>query len=227
MIKAILFDLDGTLLNRDDSVNKFIDVQYERLNKWVGHVSKEKYMTRFIELDRQGYVWKDKVYQQLVDDLEIAHVGWEYLLEDYINEFKNNCVPFPHLHGVLEELRSSNFVLGMITNGYGQFQMDNIKSLGIESYFETILISEGEGIKKPNPEIFRRALNKLNVAPSQSIFVGDHIENDIWASENIGMKGIWKRDSQWDKMRTDFMIDDLSELPRIVKEINNEGMSLK
>ena len=74
MINAVLFDLDGTLLNRDESVKKFIDKQYERLNESVGHIPKEKYMTRFIELDSRGYVWKDKVYQQLVDELEITEV---------------------------------------------------------------------------------------------------------------------------------------------------------
>ena len=227
MIKAILFDFDGTLLNRDDSVKKFIEEQYERLNQWVGHVSKEKYMTRFIELDSGGYVWKDKVYQQLVEELEITHVSWEDLLKDYINEYKNHCVPFPHLHDMLDELRSSDIALGMITNGYGKFQMDNIKALGIENYFETILVSEWEGVKKPNPKIFRRALKRLNVVPSQSIFVGDHIENDIRASENVGMKGIWKRTFQWDKAQTELMIDDLVELPLIVREINKKSMPSK
>lgn len=63
MIKAVIFDLDGTLLNRDESVKKFIDNQYERLNKRVNHIPKDEYITRFIELDNRGYVWKDKVYQ--------------------------------------------------------------------------------------------------------------------------------------------------------------------
>lgn len=45
---------------------------------------------------------------------------------------------------MLEELKSSNFLLGIITNGYGQFQMDNIKALGIEQYFDVILVSEWE-----------------------------------------------------------------------------------
>lgn len=83
MIKAVIFDLDGTLLNRDESVRKFIDNQYERLNKWVGHIPKEKYITRFIELDNRGYVWKDKVYQQLVGELDITEIPWEGLLQDY------------------------------------------------------------------------------------------------------------------------------------------------
>lgn len=157
MIKAVIFDLDGTLLNRDESVKKFINNQYERLNKWVGHIPKEEYTTRFIELDCRGYVWKDKVYQQLVDEFGIG-VNWESLLQDYISEFKNSCVPFPNLLNMLEDLRKNNLILGIITNGYGQFQLDNIKALGIEEYFQTILVSEWEGIKKPDSQIFKRAL---------------------------------------------------------------------
>lgn len=56
VIKAVLFDLDGTLLNRDESVKMFIERQYDRLYKLVGHIPKEKYMSRFIELDNRGYV---------------------------------------------------------------------------------------------------------------------------------------------------------------------------
>lgn len=49
MIRAVLFDLDNTLLNRDASVKKFIELQYERLQKYIEHIPKEKYITRFIE----------------------------------------------------------------------------------------------------------------------------------------------------------------------------------
>jgi len=215
----VLFDFDGTLLNRDKSVLKFIDMQYDRLNKWVGHIPKEIYITRFIELDSRGFVWKDKVYQQLVNEFNITGVNWEYLLQDYINEFKNNCVPFPNLLIMLEELKRNNIVLGMITNGYGQFQMDNIKALGIEDYFETILVSEWEGLKKPDIQLFKRALNQLNVASNQSVFVGDHPVNDVKASQNVGMKSIWKKDFQWGIADADFIIDDLAEIPIIIKNL--------
>ncbi|WP_391121584.1 HAD family hydrolase [Psychrobacillus sp. L3] len=226
MIRAVLFDLDGTLLDRDESVKKFINDQYKRLHNYLGHISKENYMTRFIELDNHGYVWKDKVYQQLMEEFGIAEIDWEYLLKDYISEFKHHCVPFPNLHGILEELRRNNFVLGMITNGYGQFQMDNIAALGIEKYFEAILVSETEGIKKPNPEIFERALKRLNVNPNESVFVGDHPENDVVAPEHVGMKGIWKKDVQWGTFETNYIVEDLGELLIIIKKLNNES-SLK
>ncbi|MBD1383595.1 HAD family hydrolase [Metabacillus arenae] len=221
MIKAALFDLDGTLLNRDESVKMFIDRQYDRLNKLVGHIPKEKYVTRFIELDNRGYVWKDKVYQQLVDEFNIAGITWESLLQDYLEQFKNNCVPFPNFISMLKGLKSKSIKLGVITNGKGQFQMDNIKALGIEKYFETIIVSEWEGIKKPDPQIFKKALEQLNVSPYESMYVGDHPENDVKAARNVGMKGIWKKDSQWGNVETDFMIDDLAELPLIIERVSS------
>jgi putative hydrolase of the HAD superfamily len=222
MIKAAIFDLDGTLLNRDESVKIFIDRQYERLNKQVGHIPKEKYVKRFIELDKRGYVWKDKVYQQLVGEFNIVNITWEELLQDYISEFKNNCVPFTNLTQMLEELKRSNILLGMITNGYGQFQMDNIRALGIENYFDAILVSEWEGIKKPDPKIFKRALEQLNVLPNQSLFVGDHPDNDVKAAQNVGMKGIWKKDFQWNNVEADFIVDDLEELSLIIENLNKQ-----
>lgn len=219
-----MFDLDGTLLNRDESVKKFIDNQYERLNKWLHHIPKENYISKFIELDNRGYVWKDKVYQQLTEEFEITEVSWEELLQDYINQFKHHCVPFPNLVKMLEELQSNHFSLGIITNGFGQFQMDNIKALGIEPYFETILVSDWEGIKKPDPQLFTRALNQLHVTASESIFVGDHPENDVQASKHVGMKSIWKKDFQWDQVDADFIITDLAEVCLIVDQINKDSI---
>lgn len=220
MFKAALFDLDGTLLNRDQSVELFINEQYERLYELLSHIPKEQYISRFIELDNHGYVWKDKVYQQLIDEFKISSITWEKLLQDYIEEFKHHCVPFPHIHEMLEELKENKIALGMITNGYGQFQMANIKALDIEKYFDVILVSEWEGIKKPNPQIFMNVLKKLNVDPSESVFIGDHPENDVKAAQNVGMKGIWKKDNQWTCVEADAIIEDYLDLPLMLKKLD-------
>jgi len=221
MIKAVLFDLDGTLLNRDESLKCFINNQYERLKKWVGHIPKDQYMKRFIELDNRGYVWKDKVYQQLTKEFHITNLTWRELLDDYRGEFRYNCVPFDQVIQTLDELKSSGIRLGMITNGYGQFQMENIKALGIESYLDVILISEWEGIKKPDPDIFKKDLNRLHVLPEQSVFVGDHPINDVQAAKSLGMTGVWKKDPQWEKVVADYTISDLKELPFCIKALTS------
>jgi putative hydrolase of the HAD superfamily len=214
-----LFDLDGTLLNRDASVKQFIEWQYHRLHEWLGHIPKELYISRFTELDAKGYVWKDKVYQQLVQEFNI-NITWKLLLQDYIDEFQYSCIPLPNLFNMIESLKSSSYRLGIITNGKGLFQMKNMKALGIVTYFDTILVSEWEGIKKPNPDIFRRALKRMKVSPHESLYVGDHPENDVQGAQAVGMYGVWKKDNYRDSVGADFVIDDLSELPMILEKLN-------
>lgn len=129
---------------------------------------------------------------------------------------------FPHIHEMLEELKNNKIALGMITNGYGQFQMDNIKVLNIESNFDVILVSEWEGIKKPDPQIFINALEKLNIEPSESLFIGDHPENDVRAAQSVGMASVWKKDNQWSDVEADAVIDDYLELPVLMKNLNSD-----
>jgi putative hydrolase of the HAD superfamily len=164
------------------------------------------------------------VYQQLVEEFKIK-MTWKELLEDYIQEFRNHCVPFPHLISMLEELKSNNLLLGIITNGYGKFQMDNVKALGIEKYTDLILVSEWEGMKKPDPQIFQRALKKLHISPEETVFIGDHPDNDVKAAQQVGIKGIWKRDDQWKEVEADYIVADLADVPIIIKEINEKNMN--
>lgn len=220
MIKAVVFDLDGTLLDRDSSLKRFIADQFVRLNRFLGHISEKQYIERFIELDAHGYVWKDKVYQQLAEEFKIEGISAEGLLQDYVNEFQNHCIPFQGLKDLLEKLKKRSIRLGMITNGKGQFQMNNIVALGIEDYFDCILISELEGLKKPDPEIFQRALERMGLAANDCLFVGDHPDNDVEAAIKAGMHGVWKKNGQWKSTEADFQIDKLEELLDIISKQN-------
>lgn len=222
MIRAVIFDLDGTILNRDASLNKFVEDQYERYKQAFAHINKNTYIDRFIELDARGYKWKDKVYQQLIDEFLINVLTWEELLDDYISNFQFHCTPFDNVENTLKRLLEDNMSLGMITNGFEVFQMNNLKALGIEPFFQSILVSEREGIKKPNPEIFRRSSEVLQVSMKECLFVGDHPENDVKAAKAVGMTTVWKKDSYWDEVDADFIIEDLGCLPAIVKSINKE-----
>ncbi|SDN65465.1 HAD family hydrolase [Alkalicoccus daliensis] len=219
MIKAVLFDLDGTMLDRNASVQLFLENQFKRFEKQLKGISEEAFIRRFNELEKRGYIWKDVVYQQLVEEYKLTEVTWETLLDDYINEFQHFCVPFDHLVQTLEELKAQGKVLGIISNGIGEFQMNNIESLGIKSYFDVILISAWEGVKKPDPEIFQRAVKKLKLLPEECVFIGDHPENDVVAAMNAGMKGIWKQDEGWNHRKADGVINDLAEIPQVISKL--------
>ncbi|MDQ0177997.1 HAD family hydrolase [Bacillus chungangensis] len=225
-MKAVLFDLDGTLLDRETSIRSFIDDQYKRLSSFFPHVSKQAFMIRFITFECHGYVWKDQVYQQLVKEFSISGVAWEQLFNDYQTSFHQHCTAFPHLTEMLEELKKAGYFLGIVTNGKGDFQMATIRALNIETFFHIIVISEWAGVKKPDPTIFTKALCELGVPAQESIFIGDHVENDIKAAHHVGMKTIWKRNDQWNDVAADAVIDDLIEikmtLQRFQKKINLE-----
>ncbi len=128
MITAILFDLDGTLLDRETSLKQFISTQYNRLPA-LRHISKDNYISRFLELDCHGYVWKDKVYQSLVSEFSIDTLSWQDLLQDYENEFLHSCIPFPNLHSTLITLKTQQYLLGIVTNGLGTFQRRTVQAL--------------------------------------------------------------------------------------------------
>lgn len=111
-------------------------------------------------------------------------------------------------------------MLGIISNGLGQFQNRAIDGLGIRDYFYVILISEIEQVRNPQPEIFQRAVNCLEVAAQGSVFIGDHLEADIMGAKNAEMKAIWKRNSHWlETKKADGTSDDLYEIADVLTRI--------
>jgi putative hydrolase of the HAD superfamily len=222
MVKSVLFDLDGTLLDRDASVDQFIAVQHDRLNAHLNHIPKIDYVTRFIKLDCRGHVWKDKVYQTLVAEFEIEGISWQALLNDYETQFQFHCVPFDFLVEMLKTLKEQGYLLGIVTNGLGHFQTRSIEGLGIQDYFDIMLISEIEKVRKPHLEIFQRAMNRLGVSAQDCVFVGDHPEADILGAKRAKMRTIWKRNTYWDEAKeADAIIDELNEIPLLLKLFNN------
>lgn len=221
MNKSVLFDLDGTLLDRDASVEEFIAIQYDRLHAHLSHIPKTDYTNKFIKLDCHGYVWKDKVYQYLVAEFKIASITWQALLNDYETQFQFHCVPFPHLVEMLNTLQQQGYLLGIISNGRGEFQTKAISGLGIQDYVDVMLISEIEGVRKPATEIFHRAMTRLGVSAQNSVFVGDNPDADILGAKSAGMRTIWKRSSQWmEATGADATIDELNEIPSILKQFD-------
>lgn len=222
MIKAIFFDFDQTIMDRDAAIDHFIHDQYERL--FQSHpINKELFIQQFIKLDDNGYVWKDIVYEKLIREWALPY-SVEQLVADYEENFKKFVVGFENYESILKELKKQGYLLGLITNGRVDFQRNNINQLNLESILDCIVVSDEVGMKKPNKEIFLYALDLLNVSSKEAIYVGDHIINDVQASKAVGMISVLKQDSIIKSLQADFTIHQLDELLDIVQTLRKNSV---
>jgi putative hydrolase of the HAD superfamily len=96
----------------------------------------------------------------------------------------------------LESL-SERCPLVLVTNFYGNMN-SVLKEFGIDRYFAGIVESAVEGVRKPNPDIFRLAVNRLGVLPADAVMIGDSLSKDIIPAMEVGCKTIWLKGEQWE-----------------------------
>jgi putative hydrolase of the HAD superfamily len=87
--------------------------------------------------------------------------------------------------------------LVLVTNFYGNMN-SVLKEFGIDRYFAGIVESAVEGVRKPNPDIFRLAVNRLGVLPADAVMIGDSLSKDIIPAMEVGCKTIWLKGEQWE-----------------------------
>ena len=209
----MVFDLDGTLLDRRRSFERFVRDQWVRFANCLQTADHEQYVQTLIELDRDGYAPRKSLFTGAIARFRIPSGVAETLLDDYRDGFPNACVLFPDAAQTLSCLRTSGLKLGLITNGSIRMQNRKLQCLVLSPLFDTILISDAEGISKPDPRIFHRALDRLNTNPAQAVFVGDHPEVDVAGARAAGMRAIWRRDPSVSRIvEADGVIEELADL---------------
>lgn len=188
-IKAILFDLDDTLLDRKHTFSSFaaalVDTYFRHIDK------KEEIVNKILEIDQDGYKDKTQMFTELLEELP-----WVVKpdLTELMNYYRKNYVSYSVLKEYATETIEwcrQNFKIGVVTNGTKVIQYGKIDQLGIRSLFECIIVSEEAGMKKPNAKIFQLAAEMLGLSPQQCLFIGDHPTNDIGGAGNAGMETIW------------------------------------
>lgn len=199
-VRALIFDLDDTLSDRqasiEDYISRFITTYFPQAD-----ASRQAFIAeRFRAADQNGYRDKKEVYDMLVSQLSWSDPP---TTEEYIAFFKEElprCIkPMEHLYPVLDYFKSKGVPMAVITNGSVQVQGAKIAQLGIRDYFDTVIISAEAGIKKPHPDIYAIALQRLNMAPADVWFIGDHPQNDVAGAVKCGIQAIWMaRDNVWD-----------------------------
>ena len=201
--KDIFFDLDRTLWDFDaaaevaferiydqyhlkergiPSAHEFHEV-YHPLNEKLWELYRVDKITKE-DLNRTRFLKPLEHYG--IHDIELA----DHLSEDYVYWSPRIVRLVPGTIELLDYLKPK-YHLHLITNGFQEVQYTKLSGSGMEPYFETLTVSEEVGVKKPNPEIFRYALQKAGATAEESLMIGDEMAVDIDGARAVGMDTIF------------------------------------
>jgi putative hydrolase of the HAD superfamily len=186
------FDLDETLIDREQSLRPFLADQYaSHIRPWDRQGrGVEAFTSAFLQFDRGGYASKQSVYEKLVRCWELP-MDALMLLCDFRERAWMQSACFPGARTLLQELRSRGFGIGIITNGRSVAQRAKIRHTGLDTLVDEIWISEEQGVQKPSPAIFQRASTRFGLAPERCWFVGDNPMADIRGAHACGWHTVW------------------------------------
>jgi putative hydrolase of the HAD superfamily len=213
MIRAVFFDLDGTLYDRDSVMRNLVKEQFGVFRESLGGVSESRFVQRILELDAHGQGDKPLLYESVVAEWGLGCELADRLVRYFRDRYDRHCSLSDDVSATLQTLRTCGKKLGVITNGGFEWQQQTLRSLGLASFFDTVLISDAEGLRKPDSRIFARALERCEVNPGEALFVGDHPEIDVAGATAAGLIAVWKRVPYWElAVENALTVDQLSEI---------------
>ena len=203
MEKAVVFDIDGVLVNSRVANRKF----HQKLIELVGEkkVASEEIDPFF------SYTLKEIIqyfYPKLTEEkLKKALVLGENLYPKFYP-----FVKFEKKARKVLKLLSKNYLLGVVT---GRLNADILKHFKIRNYFKTVITFKDYSLPKPHPEPLLLALKNLNVKPENSVYIGDS-ELDQKAAKAVGVKFIAFKNPS---LSSTYRAEKISQLPKIVEKI--------
>jgi putative hydrolase of the HAD superfamily len=240
---AIFFDLGDTLMYFDgdwpeiffqarkellhslqkagmDLGPEFVEDFYRRMSAYYRERD-----TEFIEYTVRNVlknVLEERVFQTIPETILTDS------LADMHSITQTHWIPEPDALAVLAQLRNQGYRLALISNASDDPNTQIlVDKLGARKFFDLIISSAAVGVRKPNPKIFRAALEGMNLPPDKVAMVGDTLGADILGAQNAGIFSIWiKRHANTpgnqahsETIYPDAQIETLSELPGLLQEL--------
>lgn len=175
MINTVIFDLFGTLVRLDRDTNPFLKLAKTSNNLSVREAIDLALVKPFSSLKAYADFIKSK---DATDDLETM------LVEDI-----TTVELFHDVLDTLEYLKREGFRLAVISNLATPYKRV-LSDTGIQHYFDVCVFSCDEGVRKPNPAIYKVALERLGISPNEAIMIGDSFVSDVEGPKRVGIKGL-------------------------------------
>lgn len=200
-IRAVFFDFDDTLDNRDAAFRRGLSAF---LRYYYPSLTEEEVAARTEEmfLFQRGHYGQIIYYRDM-----LAHFLEKWppeiptdvarSMRRMVRAFARSGQPHPDVYATLTALRERGYLIGIITNGTPRTQCAKMDHSGLRPYVDLVVLAGEEGIQKPDTRVFRMAAARLGVPPTACLFVGDHPQNDLEGARAAGFTPV-RKDADWD-----------------------------
>ena len=228
--RHLFFDLDHTLWDFEMNASETLQELFESNNLAAKGVTSfedffkgysahnhrlwDRYTKGFIKQEelRWKRMWLALLDFKIADEVLSRKLSVEFLA---LLPTKRNI--FPYTMEILDYLKSKDYLLHMITNGFEIVQHGKLKNSKMDGYFNKVITSEQANSLKPNKDIFDYALKLAKATMEESIMIGDNIEADIKGAMNAGWDAVYVNHINVEPkdIKPTFTVYNLQEMERI------------
>ncbi len=225
MIKAVVFDLDNTLVDFmkmkrraiEAAIPAMIDAGLQTSEEEAQKIIDDIYKSEGIEYQSVFDVFLQRVLNKV--DYKILSAG----IVAYRKAREAELTPYPHVYSTLISLSKLGIKLGIVSDAPVKEAWLRLAYLNFHHIFDAVVTFDETGERKPSPVPFNAILKKLNVKPEESLMVGDWAERDIVGAAKVGMKTAFAR--YGDTFNTiehnaDYELKDISQIINIINKEN-------
>lgn len=225
MIKAVVFDLDDTLI----SERQYIESGFRVVAKYISESSNidvqviyETMMSLFEKSSKQ-------VFNRLLDYFKLSYTDEN--IRELINIYRNHKPEislYEDAKDILEYLYNKDIKLGIITDGYKNAQRNKLESLNIYKYFDYIVVTDelGREYWKPHKKSYNLVKDYLNLKYEEMMYVGDNEAKDFITANELGIStimidrgvGVYSNTQEEEKYKAKIQISNLNELKQILEK---------
>jgi HAD superfamily hydrolase (TIGR01509 family) len=218
-VDAVIFDMDGTLIDSIDIYFEIVENALKRLK--LPQVSRKKILDA---AETGDFDW-DLVLPDEVKNKkdEIIEAAWEVINEIAPQMFAENLELIRGADNILQIISASIPKIGLVTSTQRQYlknKMHPLKSAGVETLFEVIITSDDVANRKPDPDPLIECARRLEVNPCKCVYVGD-TRTDMQAGKAAGMRtvGVLTGFDDYDTLNKeipDAIIDSIRDLMDVI-----------
>lgn len=223
MIKAVIFDLDNTLIDfmkfKRVSCEEAIDAMMDAGLR----IPKKKALNILYELYKDKGLEDPRIFQKFLKKVtgSIDYKKLAYAIVAYRQARTGFLHPYPGTKKTLIRLKERGLKLAIVSDAPKLKAWLRLAAMKIDDFFDVVVALEDTGREKPSRLPFRAALKELKVSPHECLMIGDRPSRDIAGARALGMKTCLAKygfEGKIKKLKTDFVIKNIEELTKVVEK---------